>query len=403
MAFDFTRLTSLEAGSPKTGSPQSSTPIIIAEIGTAHAGDLIRGLELIDAAADAGADIVKTQVVFAREILPPEAGLVPLPGGPTPLYEVFGSLERPPEFYAALAQRAEERGIGFLASPFGEKSVALLEDIGVKAWKIASPELNHEPLLERVAATGLPIILSTGVSRSEDIRRALDVIDSARPEAAAGRAPVMLLHCLTNYPAPENEANIRLIPALAAAYRRPVGLSDHSLNPVLIPALAAALGAAAVEKHITLNRDAGGLDDPVALTPGDFGRMTSAVRRYGRPAAGNTGEGSDSDLFHAAVAELSEEFGRDRVDACLGDGVKRLAPSEEAHYGRTNRSIHAVGPMTAGTVISDENTALLRTEKVLRPGIAPRDRERAYGRRLIRDIASGDGIQWEDLESDERR
>jgi sialic acid synthase SpsE len=248
LAFDLTRLTSLEAG-----SPQSANPIIIAEIGTAHAGDLKRGLELIDAAADAGADIVKTQVVFAREILPPEAGLVPLPGGPTPLYEVFRSLEQPPEFYAALAQRAEERGIGFLASPFGEKSVALLEDIGVKAWKIASPELNHEPLLERVAGTGLPLILSTGVSVPEDIRRALDVVDAAQRRAgekkadgpsgeSTSRAPVILLHCLTNYPAPENEANLRLIPTLTEAYRRPVGLSDHSLDPVLIPSLAAALG-----------------------------------------------------------------------------------------------------------------------------------------------------------------
>jgi sialic acid synthase SpsE len=132
LAFDLTRLTSLEAG-----SPQSANPIIIAEIGTAHAGDLKRGLELIDAAADAGADIVKTQVVFAREILPPEAGLVPLPGGPTPLYEVFRSLEQPPEFYAALAQRAEERGIGFLASPFGRRASL--------SWKTSASKPGKSP------------------------------------------------------------------------------------------------------------------------------------------------------------------------------------------------------------------------------------------------------------------
>ena len=175
MHFDFSRLT----------SSRPRVPIIVAETGTAHGGDLARGLDLIDAAADAGADIAKVQVVFADEILPPEAGLVPLPGGDTPLYEVFRKLERPLEFYAALAERAAARGIGFLASPFGEKSVRILEEIGVGAWKVASPELNHEPLLEQLARTGLPIILSTGVSKSKDIERALEVVADASPTGAS--------------------------------------------------------------------------------------------------------------------------------------------------------------------------------------------------------------------------
>ena len=373
----------------------------VAEAGTAHGGDLTRGLELIDAAVEAGADVVKFQVVFADEILPPQAGLVPLPGGPVPLYEVFRSLERAPEFYAALAAHADSRGIGFLATPFGERSVRLLERLGVRAWKAASPELNHEPLLGRLARTGRPIILSTGVSRPEDIQRALEVIDSewrepaaasqnqpvSQPSAEAGnRAAVIILHCLTCYPAPENEANLRAIPAMAAAYGRPVGFSDHSLHPVLLPALAAALGAVVVEKHMTLDRGGGGLDDKVALVPDDFAKMISAMRHFGAMP------------FADALKELKREFTAERVESCLGSGRIGLAPSEEASYGRSGRSLHAVGGLGAGTMIGPENTALLRTEKVLKPGLAPRERHSAYGRRLRHGIPPGEGITWDDLD-----
>ena len=404
MSFDFFKMTSSRPG----------PPIVIAEVGTAHGGDLNRGLELIDAAADAGAHIAKVQVVFAEEILPPEAGLVPLPGGDTPLYEVFKNLEKPVEFYAALAERAAGRGIGFLASPFGEKSIRLLEDIGVQAWKVASPELNFEPMLQRLAATGLPLILSTGVSRMEDIRRALDVIEGASPgKAAPGESdippakasplPITILHCLTSYPAPENQANLRVIPALAAAFGYPAGLSDHSLDPVLIPSLAAALGAVVIEKHITLDKQAGGLDDPVALTPGAFAAMTAAVKRFALPAQPSPRDAGSADPpspAHLAtvIAELAGEYGRERVEACLGDGIKGLAPAEESSYTRTNRSLHARGALKKGTIISEENTAFLRTEKVLNPGLEPRYRKEAYGRRLNRDIPSGDGITLEDLQ-----
>jgi len=400
MSFDFLKMTSSRPG----------PPIVIAELGTAHGGDLKKGLELIDAAADAGAHIAKVQVVFAEEILPPEAGLVPLPGGDTPLYEVFKNLERPVEFYAALAERAAARGIGFLASPFGEKSIRLLEEIGVHAWKVASPELNFEPMLERLAATGLPLILSTGVSRMEDIRRALEVIEGASSKkttpgisdlspAKAADLPITILHCLTSYPAPENQANLRAIPALAAAFGYPTGLSDHSLDPVLIPSLASALGAVVIEKHITLSKEAGGLDDPVALTPEAFAEMTAAVKRFALPEPNRDRETANPDPAHlaAVIDELAGEYGRKRVEACLGDGIKNLAPVEESSYHRTNRSLHAVGPLIKGTLINEENTALLRTEKILNPGLEPRYRGEAYGRRLLWDIPSGDGITLEDL------
>ncbi len=378
MAFDYSRFS----------HPTPGKPIAVAEIGTAHGGDLQRGLDLVDAAADSGADVAKLQVVIAEEILPPEAGLVPLPGGPTPLFEVFRKLERPIEFYAALAERAEKRGIGFFAAPFGPGSFNLLSQLGVKAWKVASPELNYEPLLEDMARTGLPIVLSTGVSMPNDIQRALDVIDaSSSEEAGAGiRIPVTILHCLTSYPAPEEQANLMVIPAMTATYNRPIGLSDHSLDPVLIPSLAVALGAVMVEKHITLNRTDGGLDDPVALIPEDFARMTESMKR----SAGQTLEDS--------ISELSGIYGHKGVESCLGDGIKKLASSEEANYERTNRSLHAVGALTKGTRLGPENTALLRTEKVLRPGLPPWRRAEAYGAVLVRNVPAGEGICEEDFE-----
>jgi len=367
------------------------TPIIIAEIGTSHQGDLARGFELIDAAADAGARVAKFQVIFADEILPPEAGFVRLPGGAVPLFKVFESLERPAEFYAALKERTLGRGLEFLASPFGRKGFELLEEIGVAAWKVASPELNHEELLEMLARTGKPLILSTGVSRIEDIRRALEIAEGAFPGGT--RQSVALLHCLTSYPAPENQANLRAIQTLKKTFGLPVGISDHSKHAVLIPALAAALGAAIIEKHISLDPGPGGLDDSVALNPRDFAVMCAAVIHYTPPR----GRKPEAHLA-ATVEELSGEYGRRRVEAPLGDGIKRLACSEIANYRRSNRSLHAVGALPAGTLLSERNSAILRTEHNLRPGIEPRDRHRAYGRRLAESIPPGEGIRWEDLE-----
>lgn len=369
-------------------------PIVVAELGTSHQGNLMRGFELIDAASDAGAHVAKFQVIFAEEILPPEAGPVQLPGGAVPLFKVFKSLERPAKFYAALKERALSRGLEFLATPFGKKGFELLEEIGVAAWKIASPELNHEDLLETLARTGKPLILSTGVSKIEDIRRALEIVENAfRGE---GQQSVALLHCLTSYPAPENQANLRTIQTLRKIFNRPAGISDHSRHTVLIPALASALGAAIIEKHITLSHGAGGLDDPIALNPEEFARMCAVVARYAPPRE----QGFEASELHlvSTIEELAREYGRERVEAPLGNGMKCLARSEIANYRRSNRSLHAIGALPVGTVLSEKNGAILRTEHNLRPGIEPRYRRRAYGRRLANSIPPGEGIRWEDLE-----
>lgn len=355
---------------------------IIAEAGTAHGGDPRKADDLIHAAAEAGADCVKFQLVIADEIIHPKTGFVPLPGGKIPLYERFKSLEQPPEFYGALKEHAEKSGIRFLCTPFGIQSARILRNLGVDMLKIASPEVNHVPLLTEAAAYGLPIILSTGVSTLGDIDEALRVLRSAAPGKT--RADCTLLHCITAYPAPEEEYNLRCIPNLAAVFGVPAGVSDHSLDPVLVPALSVTLGASVIEKHICLSRDTEGLDDPIALPPDQFTEMVRRVRRT-------------EEAPHKEQEELRLEYGPERINAVLGDGVKGLSPSERANYGLSNRSVHALTDLPAGAVLSPKNTAILRTEKTLTPGLHPRYYSVILGKRLVRPVESGEGITWEDL------
>ena len=365
-------------------------PHTIAEIGTAHNGSLSRAIELVDAAAEAGADIVKIQVVFAREILPPQVGLIDLQSGPVDIFQHFLKLEKTADFFQAIAERTKKKKIGFLGSAFGPASIKILKEIGVQAWKIASPELNHEELLEELARTGQPIIMSTGVSLHSDIQRSLKHIHSTNPSEPGKnqpqKNPVTLLHCITCYPAPEEESNLRLIPHLAHTFNCPIGLSDHSVHPTLIPSLAAAMGATVIEKHIRLEKKTDNLDDPVSLSPADFTSMVKTLK--------NLKGQSPPDV----IAKLRRIYSPSRIEAALGSGIKTLAPSETPIYGRTNRSLHAAGPLKAGTVITSKNTAILRTEKKLCPGLPPHQRRQAYGRRLIRNIAPGNGINWTDLE-----
>jgi sialic acid synthase SpsE len=355
--------------------------LVAAEIGTGHSGDLVKARELVAAAAEAGADVAKFQCVIADEIVHPATGVVPLPGGDVRIYDRFKALEAGEEFYGALMEECAARSIAFLCTPFGLGSARSLRRLGVSAFKVASPELNHLPLLDELASYGLPVILSSGVSLLSDIERAV-----SRFRAAAGAARgLALLHCVTAYPAPEEDYNLRVLANLAGIFGLAVGVSDHSLDPVLVPALSIAAGGSIVEKHICLSRGDRGLDDPIALPPGPFAEMTRAIRRaQSRPSS-------------ETIAELEDKYGAEKVGSVLGDGVKRLAPSEARNYLRTNRSIHATRDIRAGEVLSEANLALLRTEKVLRPGLTPDLMGAVLGRAARREVESGQGIAWEDV------
>jgi sialic acid synthase SpsE len=350
--------------------------LIIAELGTGHGGSLAKARELVDAASEAGADCVKFQLVYADEILHPNTGIVPLPGGPIRLFDRFKELELPLDFFAQLKEYVESKELLFLCTPFGLRSARELRSLGARAIKIASPELNHLALIDEVASFGLPTLLSSGVSRLADIERAIERLPVER---------ACLLHCVTSYPAPETDYNLRVLGSLRSVFGTAVGVSDHSMDPELVPSLAVAVGACALEKHLCLSRDDDGLDDPIALPPEDFARMVRSVREVSRIGA------------EAALEALKLDRGADTVEAVLGDGIKRLAPSERWNYERTNRSIHALRAIAAGETIRAEDIACLRTEKVLRPGLSPEWESSVIGRRALRDIPSGEGIRFEDI------
>ncbi len=370
--------------------------LIIAEIGTSHEGSVEKAKLMIDECAEAGADCAKFQWVYADEILHPKTGFVNLPTGKIPLYDRFKQLECPVSFYKEMLDYTHLKGMKFCCSPFGLRSLNELLSLNPDFVKIASPELNHYPMLKALAEyrenqkskgdVPVPVILSSGVSKIEDIRKAVSIL---------GKEGVSLLHCITSYPAPEEEYNLRIITNLKKELGIEMGVSDHSLDPVLVPALSVVCGGTIIEKHITLSKKTMGLDDPVALEGEQFSLMVHCVHQT-EAALSHYGDQG----FDYVVNQLSEnagEGGREKILAILGDGIKRLAPAEEANYGRTNRSIHFMRDMKKGEVVSEKDVAVLRTEKILTPGISPEYLDQIIGKTLSKDVSDGEGLQFTDL------
>jgi len=352
-------------------------PLVIAELGTSHNADIVKAREMTAAAAEAGADCVKFQMVFADEILHPNTGEITLPGGRIKLYDRFKELETPVEFYLEIKNYVESLGLLFLCTPFGHKSASILKQIQPKVIKIASPELNFTSLIEEIAEWKLPVLLSSGVSRLSDIEEALDIFSD--------KQQICLLHCVTAYPAPETDYNLRVLQNLSAIFDISVGVSDHSADPELVPSLAVSMGAAAVEKHFCLSRTGSGLDDPIALPPEDFAQMVRSVKQ----AAVNIPE--------KTISDYKSKHGEILVEQILGNGVKELAPSEKENYRFTNRSIHALHDIYAGETIKKSDYAVLRTERNLRPGLEPSWEKAVEGRTARNFIPSGEGIRFEDI------
>ena len=394
---------------------------IVAEIGTAHGGSLQKAYSLIDAACDAGADCIKFQWVYADEILHPDTGFVTLPGGKTRLYDRFKALETDSSFFKSCLEYTHKKGLMFACSPFGLKSLEELVKIQPDAIKIASPEVNHTPLLKATASYygKIPIILSSGVSTLGDIEKAIDTITSKNEITAHStlKMPYLtLLHCITFYPAPEEEYNVKVVDSLKRIFGYSTGISDHSLDPVLIPVLSVLEGGTMIEKHITLSRATDGLDDPVALEPQQFAQMVHSVHqteailnRYHNEELSLNG-GFDTDLeadyfksgfskkgIQQVLNQLYDQYGKEKVLTSLGNGVKTLAQSEKLNYGRTNRSLHYMKNLSKGSIIKPQDIAVLRTEKILTPGISPDFLETITGSILARDVKSGDGVLLEDF------
>lgn len=366
---------------------------IIAEIGTAHGGQLSKAFELIDASKEAGADCVKFQWVYADEILHPKTGYVNLPSGKIRLYDNFKALECNKDFYAQCIEYAHKKNILFACSPFGRKSLNELVSLNPDAIKIASPELNHYQLLKECSKFygRIPIILSSGVSKLSDIEEALEIFEVTKENEikTPNLDALTLLHCLTFYPAPEEEYNVRCVKNLRNIFGLSTGISDHSMDPVLVPVLSVAMGGTMIEKHITLSRKDNGLDDPVALETEMFKVMVHSVHQ------------AETVLCHSGENEiyrqLEYEYPKEKINAILGTGIKKLAPAEKLNYGRTNRSLHYMKDMKKGDKINSCDIKILRTEKILSPGINPKFLELIEGAILTTDVKDGDGVKLSDF------
>lgn len=329
-------------------------PLIVAELSGNHGGRLEKALAMIDAAADAGADAVKIQSYRPDTItLDHDAPEFRIESGlwqGRTLFELYEQAHTPWEWHAALFDHAQRRGVPLFSSPFDPSAVDLLESLACPAYKIASFELIDIGLISRVAATGKPVILSTGMATLAEIDEAVQTI--ARYPAT----PSLILHCTSGYPTPIGEANLRTIPMLAERYRAPIGLSDHTTGMAAAVA-AVALGACFVEKHFTLDRGDGAVDAAFSLEPAEFAELAVACRAAWQ-ALGSVRSGP-------SAVEISER--------------------------RFRRSLYAVVDIPAGTRIGDEHVRSVRPGN----GLHPRELPRLIGRHAAVTIRRGTPISWD--------
>ncbi len=340
--------------------------VIIAEAGSnwrmgAFDKDLSLAKTLIDVAAEAGADAVKFQVFRAKTIYAAGSGAcrhLTEKGIGEEIGRVFEDLEMPAEMIPLLAKHCKLRSIAFMASAFSEETFRLIDPY-VAVHKIASPELHDPTLLRLAAESGKPTLLSTGLSTLEEIAWAVDQFRQA------GGKGLTLLQCTVQYPTDPKAANLLSLKTLSENFALPVGLSDHTRDPVVAPIAAVALGARVIEKHFTLHNRLVGPDHGWSLTGEELKTMVDAIR----------------------LAELM-----------LGNGKKEILPEEQPLRLFSRRSLQAVCPIPRGSPLQlGENVAILRPGTQSQ-GLAPRFAHKMEGRRALRDIEAGAGIQQQDYE-----
>jgi N,N'-diacetyllegionaminate synthase len=322
---------------------------IIAEAGVNHDGNLDTALALIDAAADAGADAVKFQTFVANslasEFSPKAAYQIDATGEEENQLEMLHRLELDEAAHQILISHCRSRNIIFLSSPFDPQCADLLARLKVPAIKLPSGEINNPFLLKHVGKMGKPIILSTGMANLDEVERALGWLNEVETNE------IILLHCVSNYPANPADCNLLAMATMAAAFDVLVGYSDHTLGTE-IPLAAVVLGACLIEKHLTLDCSRSGPDHAASMEPGPFSDMIKGIRK---------------------------------VESAFGHGRKEPATSEAAIAAVARRSIFAAERIPAGSVISAEMLTVRRPGTGLEPAMA----DKIIGRRAIKEIENG--------------
>jgi len=330
---------------------------IIAEMSANHGHDFDQAVRILHAAAEAGVDAVKLQTYTADTLTIDSKAEPFMIGKGTPwegrnLYDLYGEAYTPWEWQPKLKEIADGLGLHCFSTPFDNSAVDFLEAMNVPAHKIASFELVDHELIQAVARTGKPVIMSTGMATHEEIAEAVDAAWSA------GCSQLALLKCTSSYPASPDDMNLRTIPKLAADFGVPAGLSDHTLD-IVVPVTAVALGACVIEKHITLSRNDPGPDSSFSLEPHEFKAMVDAVR-----------------VTERALGSVS--FG----------------PSEhEKNSVVFRRSLFVVADIKAGEAFTRENVRSIRPGH----GLAPKHIGEVLGKKAARDIDRGTPLQAEDV------
>lgn len=332
-------------------------PYVIAELSANHNGKLETAMKIIEEAKKAGADAVKLQTYTADTItLNSDAEEFQIHGGlwdGKTLYQLYQEAYMPWEWHKSLFEHARKLGITIFSSPFDNTAVDLLEDLNAPAYKIASFEAVDLPLIKYVASTGKPMIISTGMADAEEIQEA---IDAARE---GGCKELAILHCVSGYPAPAEDYNLRTIPDMIERFGLVTGLSDHTLDNTTAIA-SVVMGASIIEKHFTLDRSGGGPDDSFSLEPAELAALCR-----------------DSKTAWAALGKI--DYGR---------------KSSEQGNVKFRRSLYFVKDLKAGEVITAD---VIRS---VRPGfgLAPKHLYVVLGSRLRTDAAQGTAVTWQHLD-----
>ncbi|OXR47999.1 pseudaminic acid synthase [Pusillimonas sp. T2] len=335
---------------------QDVPPYVIAEMSANHNGRLERALSIVEKAKAAGADAVKLQTYTADTItLNCDAEDFRICGGlwdGKTLYQLYQEAHMPWEWHRPLFDRARQLGITIFSSPFDSSAVDLLEELGAPAYKIASFEAIDLPLIRYVAGTGKPMIISTGMADAEEIQEALDIAREG------GCRDIAILHCVSGYPAPAEDYNLRTIPDMLRRYGVVTGLSDHTLgNTTAIASVA--LGASIIEKHFTLGRGDGGPDDSFSLEPQELAALCR-----------------DSKTAWSALGAI--DYGR---------------KSSEQGNAQFRRSLYFIQAMKMGEIVTKESVRSVRPGY----GVAPKYMDEIVGRRVCRDVRQFEPVTWDTL------
>lgn len=338
------------------GKDFSEETFVIAEAGSNHNGSLENAKELIDVAAEAGADAVKFQTFRAENMYVQDSGEADYLDDDRSIYEIIESMEMPYDWIPELHGYCEDAGVVFMSTPFDERSADELDEF-VPAYKIASYTMSHHPFLRHVASKDKPIVMSTGAHELNEVRESVEVLRDA------GAEDIVLLHCVASYPTPTESANVRAVETLRDEFGVPTGLSDHTLDPVTAPSAAVALGASVVEKHFTLDNSMEGPDHEFALEPDELDEMVTAIRK---------------------------------TEKVLGSGEVDVLDAEEELHEIARRRIHAARDIEAGEVISEEDVEVLRSGK-RKKGLEPKFYEEVVGNEAKKTISKGEGVTREDV------